>query len=352
LVDASRVFVTSLEPAKPTLSENDRKLRMIIGYHASHEQFEPSDLLSYVQAAEDAGFQAIMTSDHFAPWLSRQGNSGNNWAWLGAAMAKTSLPFGSLAIPGGWRYHPTVLAHLVGTISEMFPGRLRWIAMGSGEALNEHVVGGKWPAKAERNARLLAGTEIIRALLRGEEVDRRDRWFTVDRARLWSLPATPPALFAAALSDETSKWAGGWSDGLVTINKPKQKLVDMVQAYREGGGRAKPLALQVQVCWAQTEAQARAAAWEEWRNATLPAASLAELRTPEDFERATDQVKPDDMDEVIALVTSPEPLIEIISTAEACGSEEVFVHNVSRDQIGFLNFMKRQLLPALRRSDT
>ncbi|SFB63722.1 probable non-F420 flavinoid oxidoreductase [Rhizobium sp. NFR07] len=324
---------------------------MIIGYHASHEQFAPSDLISYVQAAEDAGFHAIMTSDHIAPWLCRQGNSGNNWAWLGAAMAKTSLSFGSLAIPGGWRYHPAVLAHLIGTISEMFPGQLRWIAMGSGEALNEHVVGCEWPEKAERNARLLAGTEIVRALLRGEEVDRRDRWFTVDKARLWSLPATPPALFAAALSDATAQWAGGWSDGLVTVSKSKHKLVDMVEAYRKGGGQEKPLALQVQVCWAESEAQARAAAWEEWRNAALPPASLSDLRTTADFERAADKVRPEDIDEAIPLVTRPDPLIEIISTAKACGFQEVFIHNVSRDQIGFLDFMKRQVLPALRASD-
>lgn len=324
---------------------------MIIGYHASHEQFAPSDLLSCVQAAEDAGFQAIMTSDHISPWSSRQGNSGNNWAWLGAAMAKTSLPFGSLAIPGGWRYHPTVLAHLVGTISEMFPGRLRWIAMGSGEALNEHVVGGEWPAKAERNARLLAGTEIIRSLLRGEEVDRRDRWFTVDKARLWSLPATPPALFAAALSNETAQWAGGWSDGLVTVNKPKQKLVEMRDVYRNGGGQGKPLALQVQVSWAETEADARAAAFEEWRNATLPPASLADLAMPHDFENATRHIKPEDIDEVIPLVTDADGLIDLIFVARDCGFEEVFIHNVSRDQMGFIDFMKRQVIPALRVSD-
>jgi coenzyme F420-dependent glucose-6-phosphate dehydrogenase len=325
---------------------------MIIGYHASHEQFAPSDLLTYVQAAEDAGFQAIMTSDHISPWLRRQGNSGNNWAWLGAAMARTSLPFGSLAIPGGWRYHPVVLAHLVATISEMFPDRLRWIAMGSGEALNEHVTGGKWPEKAERNARLQAGTEVVRRLLQGEEVVHRDSWFAVDKARLWSLPTRSPALFAAALSEETAQWAGEWSDGLVTINRPKQKLLSFVDSYRSGGGQGKPLALQVQVSWAETEASARAAAFEEWRNASLPPASLADLPMPEDFEQATYHLKPEDIDEVIPLVTAPATLLDIISAAETSGFEQLFIHNVSRDQIGFLQFMKRQVLPALGTSNT
>lgn len=97
---------------------------MIIGYHASHEQFAPSALLEYVQAAERGGFQAVMTSDHIAPWSVRQGNSGNNWAWLGAPLANTTLPFGSLSIPGGWRYHPVMLAHLIATLAEMFPSRM------------------------------------------------------------------------------------------------------------------------------------------------------------------------------------------------------------------------------------
>jgi G6PDH family F420-dependent oxidoreductase len=161
---------------------------MLIGYHASHEQFSASQLLDYVQAAERAGFQAVMTSDHLAPWSERQGNSGNNWAWLGAAMAKTTLPFGSLAIPGGWRYHPVVLAHLIATLSEMFPERLRWIALGSGEALNENAVGHGWPAKTERNDRLEAGSQIIRALLAGEMVTSDHPRLKTDQAKLWSLP--------------------------------------------------------------------------------------------------------------------------------------------------------------------
>jgi alkanesulfonate monooxygenase SsuD/methylene tetrahydromethanopterin reductase-like flavin-dependent oxidoreductase (luciferase family) len=155
---------------------------MLIGYHASHEQFSASQLLDYVQAAERAGFQAIMTSDHLAPWSERQRYSGNNWAWLGAAMAKTSLPFGSLAIPGGWRYHPVVLAHLVATLSEMFPERLRWIALGSEEALNENAVGRGWPDKAERNARLEAGYEIMRALLAGDAVSSDHRQLKTEEA--------------------------------------------------------------------------------------------------------------------------------------------------------------------------
>jgi probable non-F420 flavinoid oxidoreductase len=321
---------------------------MIVGYHASHEQFPPSELLDYVRAAEDAGFQAIMTSDHIAPWSRRQGNSGNNWAWLGAAMARTSLPFASLAIPGGWRYHPAVLAHLVATLAEMFPDRFRWIAVGSGEALNEHVVGSGWPDKAERNARLLAGTEIMRTLLRGEEVTQDHPWFTTDRARLWSLPVNPPAMFGPALTPETAEWMGTWADGLVTVRKAPSELAQIVDRFRAGGGENKPLALQLQISWAEDEGEARMAAWEQWRNAAAPPDYLAELQTPDEFDAVTATVCPDDIGEVIPLITRSKQLLDIIDGCSSCGFEEIYIHNVSRDQRAFLNFMARAVLPELR----
>ncbi|MGN7295403.1 TIGR03885 family FMN-dependent LLM class oxidoreductase [Rhizobium sp. SAFR-030] len=321
---------------------------MLIGYHASHEQFAASDLLTFVQAAEASGFQSIMTSDHVAPWSRRQGNSGNNWAWLGAAMAKTSVTFGSLAIPGGWRYHPVVLAHLIATLAEMFPGRLRWIAVGSGEALNEHVVGGLWPEKDERNIRLKEGTDVMRCLLRGEEVTRTASHFEVDQAKLWTLPQEPPALFGAALTDETAKWLGSWADGLITVRKSVDDLRRIVQLFRSGGGHGKPLALQLQVAWAENKENARAAAWDQWRNAAAPPACLADLRRPEDFDYATRDVDLEDIDNVIPLITDGDELVEIISDVASCDFGEVFIHNVSRDQLGFLAFMKRQVLPYLR----
>jgi probable non-F420 flavinoid oxidoreductase len=318
---------------------------MIIGYHASHEQFSPSELLDLVKAAEDVGFQGVMTSDHIAPWIGHQGNSGNNWAWLGAAMARTSLPFGSLAIPGGWRYHPVVVAHLIATLADMFPKRLRWIGVGSGEALNEHVVAKGWPQKEERNARLQTGSEIMRSLFRGEEVTVDHPWFQVDRAKLWSLPTEPPPLFGAALTNETAAWLGSWSDGLVTVRKPHDQLKELVMRFRSGGGEGKPLALQLQVAWAQSKEEARLTAWNEWRNAAAPPDRLADLAMPADFEKATERVEPDEMEEVIPLITRGEELLEIIDEVSSCGFHEVYIHSVSRDQRGFLTFMESQVLP-------
>ncbi len=140
----------------------------IVGFHASHEQLPPSRLIAAVKTAEEAGFTAAMCSDHLAPWSERQGHSGHAWSWLGAAMEATSLPFGVVTAPGQ-RSHPAVTAQAIATLGELFPGRF-WAALGSGEALNEHVTGEPWPSKPDRDARLLECVEVIRALLRGEEV--------------------------------------------------------------------------------------------------------------------------------------------------------------------------------------
>ena len=137
----------------------------IVGWHASHEQIPPSELLVAARHAEEVGFDAGMSSDHFSPWSARQGESGFAWSWLGAAMAATSLPFGVVNAPGQ-RYHPAIVAQAAATLTEMFPGRL-WVALGTGEASNEHITGGRWPDKEHRKQRLAECVDVIRALFAG-----------------------------------------------------------------------------------------------------------------------------------------------------------------------------------------
>lgn len=321
---------------------------MIIGYHASHEQYPPSQLLRFVKLAEDAGFQAVMTSDHIAPWSERQANSGSNWAWLGAALANTSLAFGSMAIPGGWRYHPVVLAHVIATLAEMYPDRLRWIALGSGEAMNEVVVGEGWPEKPQRNDRLRAAASIMRELFQGSTVTTRYPWFEAQEAKLWSLPSQSPAMFGAALTPHTAQWMGSWTDGLVTVRKPKAQLLEMLSAFRDNGGQGKPTALQLQVSWAATKEEARMAAWDQWRHTAVSPDKLANLRQPKDFDEAVKDVKPEEMDDIISLIVAGEELVELISECASCGFDEIYIHNVSRDDEGFLRFMAREVMPSLR----
>src|SRR5918999_2344924 len=172
------------------------------GIHASHEQIHPGELLSAMIRAEDAGFAAAMSSDHFSPWSARQGHSGFAWSWLGAALQATGLPFGVVNAPGQ-RYHPAVIAQAIGTLGSMFPGRF-WAALGTGEASNEHITGEGWPRKDVRSARLLECVDVIRALLSGAEVSH-EGLVTVDRARLWTRPDVTPPLFGAAVSVETAR---------------------------------------------------------------------------------------------------------------------------------------------------
>src|ERR671912_365836 len=163
----------------------------VIGFHNSHEQIHPAELLEAVRHAEEVGFTAAMSSDHFSPWSARQGQSGFGFSWLGAALATTSLPFGAVNAPGQ-RYHPAIVAQAVSTLGAMFPGRF-WVALGSGEASNEHITGDGWPRKEVRTQRLEECVQVIRRLLEGEEVTH-DGLVTVDRARLWELADPVPRL--------------------------------------------------------------------------------------------------------------------------------------------------------------
>ena len=224
-----------------------------IGFDASHEQFPPSDLLGLVQAAEAAGFDCAMSSDHFRPWGAAQGQSGFAWSWLGAALQATALPFGVISAPG-YRYHPAILAQAAATLCERFPGRL-WMALGSGQRLNEDFTGVAWPEKAERNARLRECADIIRALLRGETVSHYGRVTLVD-GKLYSLPKTPPLLLGAAVSESTAEFVGGWADGLLTVSGKPEQVRKVVAAFRRGGGDGKPLFMQVGLNWACTEVEA------------------------------------------------------------------------------------------------
>jgi coenzyme F420-dependent glucose-6-phosphate dehydrogenase len=213
-----------------------------IGFHASHEQFPPSELLALARAAEAAGFDCGMSPDHFRPWGAAQGHSGYAWSWLGAAMAVTRLPMGVISAPG-FRYHPAVLAQGAATLAEMFPGRF-WLALGSGQRLNEDITGLAWPEKPERNARLRECADVIRALLAGETVTHRGR-VTVVEARLYSRPPQPPPLLGAAVTEATAEAVGAWADGLLTVSAAPAQLRKVIEAFRRGGGAGKRVAVQV-----------------------------------------------------------------------------------------------------------
>lgn len=318
---------------------------MKIGYHASHEQFSPRDLLEYVQAAEKAGFERAMCSDHLMPWSARQGHSGFAWSWLGAAMAATSMPFGVVNAPG-WRYHPVIIAQAAATLQQMFPDRF-WIALGSGEALNEHITGEPWPPKTERNERLLETATIMRRLWAGETVTHHGHIHAVN-ARLYSLPERPPRIIGAAMTAPTAEWMGGWADGLITVASSPEKLKPILDAFRRGGGENKPIIAQAKISWARTDEEAVAGAMEQWNTNVFPSSVASDLAMPEDFEELARKVTPEQIREHVRVSTDMRKHLEWIRRDFELGVNELYVHNVNLDQRRFIDVFAREVLPAFR----
>jgi probable non-F420 flavinoid oxidoreductase len=316
----------------------------VVGYHASHEQVAPSALLAAVQDAEAAGFGRAMCSDHFSPWSQRQGESGFAWSWLGAALQATRLPFGVVTAPGQ-RYHPAVTAQAAATLAELFPGRF-WMALGTGEFSNEHITGARWPNKGERNARLAECVSVIRALFAGDLVDH-DGLVRVDRARLWTLPESPPALLGAAVSSETAGWVGGWADGLITVAQSHDALRRVLAAFREGGGERKPAALQVHVSWAPQEEEALRIAHDQWRTNVFSPPLCWDLATVEEFDEAARHVRPEDMHGAVLVSADLARHAAWLHELADLGFDTIYVHHVGRDQLEFIEAFGARVLAEL-----
>lgn len=314
------------------------------GYHASHEQYSPSEMLRLVGQAEDAGFDGVLCSDHFHPWLEENAHSGFVWSWLGAALEATGMTFGTVNAPGD-RYHPAIVAQAAAALSEMYPGRF-WLAVGSGEALNEHVTGREWPPKPVRQARLLECVDIMRALWQGETVTHRGL-VTVEEARLYSLPLRPPMLLAAAVSEETAEWAGKWADGLITTGRPREEMRKMIDAFHRGGGEGKRIAAQHGLSWAPNEREAKRAAHEQWRFSALGPDQLWNLRTPMEFARATQSVTEDDVAEGIRVSAELGQHAEWLADYAREGVDEVYCFNVGKNQDAYIEAFGERVLPEL-----
>lgn len=317
----------------------------ILGWHASHEQIPPSRLVDAAQLAEQVGFDAGMSSDHFSPWSERQGESGFAWSWLGAALQATSLPFGVVNAPGQ-RYHPAIVAQAAATLTEMFPRRL-WVALGTGEASNEHITGQGWPPKPVRERRLRECVDVMRALFAGEEVSH-DGLVTVDRARLWTLPEQPPPLIGAAVSVETAGWVGGWADGLVTIKQPRDKLARMLDAFRGNGGEGKPVYLQVHVSWADTEDEALAIAHDQWRTNVFAPPVCWDLDHVGHFDEASRHVRPEDLRGAVEVSADLGYHASWLHDVIDMGFDGVWIHHVGQTQRPFLEAFGDKVLPQVR----
>ena len=309
-----------------------------IGYHASHEQFAPSHLLALVKRAEAAGFHAAKSSDHFHPWSERQGQSGFAWSWLGAAMEATRFPMGIISAPG-YRYHPAVLAQAAATVGEMYEGRL-WLALGSGEAINEAITGEYWPEKAERNARLLECVEVTRRLYAGETVTHRGR-ITVVEAKLYTRPITPVPLYGAAVTAKTAALAGSWADGLLLAGSNAEGVRPLIEAFRASGGDGKPVHVQMAVSWARTLTAAEENAISQWPSAAIGGEAAWDLRRPSDFDSATRSVTKEALRQAILITDSTARIADEIDKIAAVGAAVIHLHMVGQDQEAFIDEIVR-----------
>jgi coenzyme F420-dependent glucose-6-phosphate dehydrogenase len=318
---------------------------MLIGYHASHEQFAPADLLRLVQEAERAGFDAAMASDHITPFSLRQGESGFVWSWLGAALATTQLSFGTVNAPGQ-RYHPAILAQAIATLSSLFPNRF-WVALGSGQFINEHVTGEPWPSEKERDERLLECVTLIRALLAGKSVTHEGRVRLKD-TRLFSLPPEPPLLFGAAITVETASWVASWADGMITVAQPRDMLQKVIDAFRHNGGDAKPVYLQAQVSFDQTYQAALEGAWDQWRMSALESDQIGNAASPEEIDELSAGITKEQIARRVRVSERIDQHIEWLKDDIAMGFDAIYIHNVNRNQRPFLEAFGNNVLPSLR----
>lgn len=315
----------------------------VIGFHCSHEQIDPAQLLRDVQRAEQAGFTAGMSSDHFSPWSTRQAESGFAWAFLGAALATTALPFGVVNAPGQ-RYHPAIIAQAIATLAQMFPGRF-WAALGSGEASNERVTGDVWPRKEIRDRRLIECVTVIRRLLQGEEVTH-DGLVHVNRARLWTLPEVVPDLVGPAVTPQTATGHAAWADGLITVNQPADKLRRVLDAYRDAGGRG-PARLQIHLSWAPTEDEASAIAHDQWRTNVFDPPVCWDTETVEAFDVIGEAVSPERVAQSVRVSSDLHRHSGWLQEYIDQGWEELYLHFVGQHQAPFIDAFGEHVLPQL-----
>jgi G6PDH family F420-dependent oxidoreductase len=322
-----------------------------IGYAAMLEQFHPTELLDLCAAAEDAGFEAgFMVSEHFHPWTPQQGQSAFAWAFMGALGTRTSLRFGTAVTCPGFRYHPVVIAHAAATLGAMFPGRF-WLGLGAGEALNEHVVGGEWPEVGVRSSMLFEAIEIIKDLFVGGVVRHRGTHFTLESARLYTLPEVPVPVYVATAGPVNARRTGKYADGMITVGAADEKIKRLWESCDAGsleeGKPAPPKLLQVHISWATTDEEAGDNAIREWPNGGMPFAKQ-DIKNPEDFAAIARLVKLDDFTNRVLISSDLAKHTEQIQRYIDMGFDEIHLHNVGRNQAEFIDTFGREVLPNLR----
>jgi G6PDH family F420-dependent oxidoreductase len=314
-----------------------------IGYFLSSEEFGPNELIEQAKMAEAAGFEALWISDHFHPWNDEQGNSPFVWSVIGGLSQATSLPVTTGVTCPTMRIHPAIIAQAAATSQVMLDGRFS-LGIGSGEALNEHIFGDAWPSTDVRLEMLEEAVEVMRLLWEGGTKDYEGKHYTVDNARLYTLPEEPPEVLISGFGPKAIELAGRIGDGYCGV-EPDPETVKM---YRSSGGGDKPAHAGTKVCWGEDEDEARKTAYRMWPNDALPGELAQVLPTPRHFEQATQLVTEDMIGESFTCGPDPEKHLQQLRAYADAGYDEVYVQQIGSEHEGFFRFYEKEILPKLR----
>jgi G6PDH family F420-dependent oxidoreductase len=322
-----------------------------IGYAAMLEQFGPIEVTDLAARAERAGFRGVMAADHFQPWVPQQGSAPFVWNVLTLMGERTRGDLGPGVTCPSFRFHPAVVAQASATLAAMYPDR-HWLGLGSGEALNEHIVGSYWPEASERLTRMWEAIDIIQKLFTGKDVKHRGEFFQLETCRLWTLPASPPPIYVATAGPITAKRAGRQVDGIITPGAPIDKVANLLKRFDAGakeGGRepgSQPKILQLHLSWAPTDEEALHNAVLEWPNGGMKFAKQ-DIRSPFDFEQMAKLVRAEDFVGRMVIASDLDVHRAEIQKFLDAGIDRIYLHNVGRNQAEWIDAFGRDVLPKL-----
>jgi len=314
---------------------------MEFGIGLSSEELTPRAMVDAARYAERVGLTDAWLSDHYHPWLDSQGESPFVWSVLGAIAETTeTLRVGTGVTCPTVRIHPAVIAQAAATAQHMFEGRF-WFGVGSGEALNEHILADKWPEASVRLEMLEEAIDILRAMWKGEQYSHYGKYFSVENARIYTLPAQPPPIYVSAFGSKSLDLAVRTGDGLVTTSPDGE----MVASFKEKAGAGKPTLCQVKVCWAPTEDEAADLAFEKWPTSGLSGELSQELPTPAHFQQAVSVLRKEDVVSKFPLGPNAQAHIDALRPYVEAGFDRIYVTQVGPRQTEFLDFFTSEVVP-------
>ena len=330
---------------------------LTFGYAVMLEQFHPSEVVDLTALAEEHGFSGCMAADHFQPWVPQQGQAAFVWNVLTAVGERTRGDMGPGVTCPSFRFHPAIVAQAAATLEAMYPGR-SWLGVGSGEALNEHVVGGYWPEAGERSRRMFEAIELIKKLfdasIAGKDIKHKGEFFTMETSRLWTMPEVAPPVLVATAGPINAKKTGKFADGIITVGAPLEKIEGLFAKFAEGAREAgkdpdtMPKVLQLHMSWAATDEEALSNALTEWPNGGMKFPK-ADIRSPHDFAQMAKLVRPEDFEGRMVISSDPDEHRAYIQRFVDLGFDRVYLHNVGRNQAEWIEVFGQDVLPKLTR---